>query len=213
MRNIKLHFNHTDSSKYRGKFFPPMRIMPQKKIFFFIYFLFPNIYNLKYSARNYQVNLEKYAKIKILEIFTLSFWKTTDFPICFLILVDATTINLFLLKVKHIFTCFLTIEIFINPKVTIKYIMEHLTCFYHPNREATQKCSKCGKLICLECQTTVRSTTSSNVIHERVYCPECGKIAKNIRKIFMLVGFVLMGIMLIFALNFMDVIWYISSDY
>ncbi len=69
--------------------------------------------------------------------------------------------------------------------------MEHLTCFYHPNREATQKCSKCGKLICLECQTTVRTTSSgtSNIALTRMYCPECGKTAKNIRKVSMIVAF------------------------
>ena len=84
--------------------------------------------------------------------------------------------------------------------------MEQLTCFYHPNREATKKCSRCGKFLCLECQKTVRSTSSSNVINERVYCPECGKKATNIRKISMCVGLTIFLAMLIFILNKMDII-------
>ena len=84
--------------------------------------------------------------------------------------------------------------------------MEQLTCFYHPNREANKKCSRCGKFLCLECQKTVRSSSSSNVIHERVYCPECGKKAKNIKKISMSVGVILMIVMLIFVLNMTDII-------
>ncbi len=35
--------------------------------------------------------------------------------------------------------------------------MEQLTCFFHPNRKANKKCTRCGKFLCLECQKTVRS--------------------------------------------------------
>lgn len=83
--------------------------------------------------------------------------------------------------------------------------MEQITCFFHPNREANKKCIKCGKFLCLECQKVLR-TTSGRAMSDVVFCSECVKRTSNMRKISMFVGFVLMGIMLIFALNFMDVI-------
>ena len=82
--------------------------------------------------------------------------------------------------------------------------MEQLNCFYHPNREAKNKCCKCGKLLCLECQKHVRM--SSRAIDPRIYCPECENRTKRGMKISMFGGIILMIIMLIFVLNRLDII-------
>ena len=83
--------------------------------------------------------------------------------------------------------------------------MEQLTCFYHPNREATQKCSSCGKFLCLECQKVLR-TSYGRAMSDVVLCSECVKRTSKMRKISMFVGVILMAVMLYFMLNFMDII-------
>jgi len=84
--------------------------------------------------------------------------------------------------------------------------MEQLTCFYHPNREATQKCSRCGKFLCLECQKKVTHRSSQGGISERVYCPECGKKTIKVKGIVFVVGVAIMITLLIVTFKFLDII-------
>jgi len=51
-----------------------------------------------------------------------------------------------------------------------------LKCVYHPDREASTKCEKCGKLICLECKqtfTTTHGTEDSRYSVRHEYCQVC----------------------------------------
>lgn len=51
-----------------------------------------------------------------------------------------------------------------------------LKCVYHPEREASTKCEKCGKLICLECKqafTTTHGTEDSTYSVRHEYCQVC----------------------------------------
>lgn len=55
-----------------------------------------------------------------------------------------------------------------------------LNCFYHPERDASTKCEKCGRMICLECKTVyheVHSTgtgdSRSSYSIRREFCPVC----------------------------------------
>ena len=82
-----------------------------------------------------------------------------------------------------------------------------LKCAYHLEREASSKCEKCGKLICLECKMVYRQTVhggsgdSSYAYSKRYeYCPVCYYDAKaKIYKYSSIVGFFTIG-MLIFML-------------
>ena len=55
-----------------------------------------------------------------------------------------------------------------------------LNCYYHPGRQASTKCEKCGKVICLECKTVYHETRStgtgdsrSSYSVRREFCPVC----------------------------------------
>ena len=55
-----------------------------------------------------------------------------------------------------------------------------MSCDYHPDREAHNKCEKCQKLLCVECKRTLHRTYSrGSSEHRRYYsisyemCPEC----------------------------------------
>lgn len=50
-------------------------------------------------------------------------------------------------------------------------------CAYHPEREASEKCEECGKLICLECKTVYHSSVHGGSEHaysvRYEFCPVC----------------------------------------
>lgn len=51
-----------------------------------------------------------------------------------------------------------------------------LKCAYHPERDASTKCEKCGKVICLECKqafTTTHGTEDSRYSVRHEYCQVC----------------------------------------
>ena len=48
--------------------------------------------------------------------------------------------------------------------------MSELNCHYHPNREASDKCEMCNRLICLECKMVFHGSYGSN---HKTYCPVC----------------------------------------
>ncbi|MFX1502350.1 MAG: zinc-ribbon domain-containing protein [Promethearchaeota archaeon] len=55
-----------------------------------------------------------------------------------------------------------------------------LKCVYHPDREASDKCEKCGKVICLECkmvyhETIHHGTGDNSYAYSRQFdlCPPC----------------------------------------
>lgn len=89
-----------------------------------------------------------------------------------------------------------------------------LKCYYHPERDASTKCEKCGKMICLECKTVYHvSYTSGSKEHRHtstsryVYCPVCfydqkinayGPKAKMSVAIFSTIGIAMFGIPSIF---------------
>ena len=63
--------------------------------------------------------------------------------------------------------------------------MEKPICYFHPNREATEKCAKCGKFLCLECQKNVRissGVSDHRSVHIEIYCSECKKIRSETQK-------------------------------
>ncbi len=99
-------------------------------------------------------------------------------------------------------------EIFINLKVTINYRMEQITCFFHPNRDATKKCIKCEKYLCLECQKFLRNI-SGRAMSDVVFCSKCVKAIRKRRIILGLVGLAfgitIMYLILTFALNKMEI--------
>lgn len=51
-----------------------------------------------------------------------------------------------------------------------------LNCYYHPDREAKEKCEICGKLICLECKMVLKrmygAQESTHIVRYEV-CPLC----------------------------------------
>lgn len=58
--------------------------------------------------------------------------------------------------------------------------MSNITCYYHPNRNAIEKCELCGKTICLDCKRVYRETRSSGTSNSSSYysikyeyCPVC----------------------------------------
>ncbi|MFX1409048.1 MAG: zinc-ribbon domain-containing protein [Promethearchaeota archaeon] len=85
-----------------------------------------------------------------------------------------------------------------------------LNCYYHPEREASTKCEKCGKIICLECKMVYHETYYRGTGDDRYaytkryeYCPVCyydTQIKKHKRSS---IGFIFLTIMLLFMLGFM----------
>jgi len=88
-----------------------------------------------------------------------------------------------------------------------------LKCYFHPEREATSKCEKCGKLICLECKLVYHETytggskdTSYAYSKRYEYCPFCyyeTKIKKyKINSIGLLCAAITFVFMLVFYITF-----------
>ena len=51
-----------------------------------------------------------------------------------------------------------------------------LKCYYHPDREASEKCEKCEKLICLECKksfSVTHGTSESTYSTQHDLCKPC----------------------------------------
>ena len=42
--------------------------------------------------------------------------------------------------------------------------MTSSTCYYHPKRDAKEKCDQCGALICLECEMIFNEKKSENTL-------------------------------------------------
>ncbi len=113
----------------------------------------------------------------------------------------------FILKYKSLFH----IVIFIS---NLKHysIMTNPSCYYHPSREAMDKCESCGKLICVECKNVYRYRRSSGTSdHRRYYymsqelCTPCfcdanikGAKMTKYQPFLMLIPIVFMGIMFMF---------------
>ena len=49
--------------------------------------------------------------------------------------------------------------------------MSNINCYYHPNRNAIEKCELCGKTICLECKRVYRETRSHGTSDNRSLFP------------------------------------------
>lgn len=80
-----------------------------------------------------------------------------------------------------------------------------LSCEYHPDREAHNKCEKCQKLLCVECKRTLHRTYSrGSSEHRRYYsvsyelCPECyyEEIIKSTNPKMCIIIFTIMAVMM-----------------
>lgn len=83
-------------------------------------------------------------------------------------------------------------------------------CNYHPEREATTKCEKCGKFICLECRTAIHryhGTTDSSYSTRHEICIPCYYDTKlerysfNLRPTYICFGVLVIGILIFLILD------------
>ncbi len=111
---------------------------------------------------------------------------------------------------KFIFNSYKTIFLYL---VYLFLNMRELTCYYHPDRKADEKCEACEKLLCLECKKVERMahrtrrtgssfsdhSTSSYTSHYTYHnlCPECyydRRIAStNPLKLYLMLGMLIIA--------------------